>query len=93
MLLSIQVEKSATAPQEKRREKALAARLKATQNGIRWIGVSYQSGRPSLLQNLFHQGNKWIPIRTAVSDVPPVRQMHEPCGERKKANIVAAFPS
>ena len=90
--MSIQVQQSTTASQEKRREKALAARLKSTQNGIRWTGVSYQSSRPSPLSSC-HQGNKWIPIRTVVSDVPAVRQMHEPWGERKKANVVAAFPS
>ncbi len=91
MLLSIQVQQSATAPQEKRPEKALAARLKAMQNGIRWIGVSYQSGRPSPLQNLLSSRYQVDSIRTAVSDVPPVRQMHE--GREKKANVVAAFPS
>ena len=80
-------------PLRKRRDgrKTMAARLKATQNGIRWIGSVIKAVGPHPCKISCHQGNKWIPIRTAVSDVPPVRQMHEPWGETKKGQFCSSW--
>ena len=77
----------------KRREKALAARLKATQNGIRWIGVSYQISRPSPLQNLLSSRQQVDSNKDSSLWCTASQANARALGREKKANVVAALSS